>query len=137
MSLSFTSSEYFGGVNALVLVYGIDFTFYDYPTFCWTSRCFFSRNSQKAKALMKNDVVRVSWRQCNTSDTVPMDVSKPSGPRTGFKNKNNLECHRSDVSEIKLKRTDTTLDLSHRALKMMVSMFHVVIGMAWRHLQES
>jgi len=59
--------------------------------------------------------VRVSWRQCNTSDTVRKDMSKPSGPSSSFKNKYNLECHRSDVSEIKLKRTDTTLDLSQKA----------------------
>jgi len=42
-------------------------------------------------------------------------MSKPSDHRTRFKNKNNLECLRRDVSEIKLKRTDTTLDLSQKA----------------------
>ena len=68
----------------------------------------------EALNLMKK-MVRVSWRQCNTSDTVPCDIGKPSGHRTSAKNKNNLECHRSDVSEIKLKRTDTTLDLSQLA----------------------
>ena len=25
------------------------------------------------------------------------DIGKPSGPQTGFENKNNLECHCSDV----------------------------------------
>jgi len=58
---------------------------------------------------------RVSLRQCDTSDTVPVRMSKLSGPRTRGKNKNNLECGRSHVSEIKLKRTDTTLDLSQKA----------------------
>jgi hypothetical protein len=42
-------------------------------------------------------------------------MSKPSDHRTSFKNKNNLECSRRNVSEIKLKRTDTTLDLSQKA----------------------
>jgi hypothetical protein len=42
-------------------------------------------------------------------------VSKPRDSGTGCKNKNNLECHRNDVPEIKLKRTDTTLDLSQMA----------------------
>ena len=44
-----------------------------------------------------------------------MGMSKPSDPSAGFKNKNNLECSRRNVSEIKLKRTDTTLDLSQKA----------------------
>jgi len=60
-------------------------------------------------------IVRVSPRQCNTGDTVPGYMSKPSGIPTRSKNKNNLECDRSRVSEIKLKRTDTTLDLSQKA----------------------
>jgi hypothetical protein len=42
-------------------------------------------------------------------------MSKPSDQKAGFKNKNNLECSRRNVSEIKLKRTDTTLDLSQKA----------------------
>ena len=42
-------------------------------------------------------------------------MSKPSERRPRAKNKNNLECDRSHVSEIKLKRTDTTLDLSQKA----------------------
>ena len=42
-------------------------------------------------------------------------MSKLSGIPTRSKNKNNLECLRRDVSEIKLKRTDTTLDLSQKA----------------------
>ena len=46
---------------------------------------------------------------------MPTTMSKPREPLAGFKNKNNLECDRSHVSEIKLKRTDTTLDLSQKA----------------------
>ena len=46
---------------------------------------------------------------------MPSDMSKLSGQRTKLKNKYNLECLRRDVSEIKLKRTDTTLDLSQKA----------------------
>jgi hypothetical protein len=42
-------------------------------------------------------------------------MSKPREQLAGFKNKNNLECSRRNVSEIKLKRTDTTLDLSQKA----------------------
>ena len=40
--------------------------------------------------------------------TLKEGISKLSGPRW-FKKLDNLDCHRSDVSEIKLKRTDTTL----------------------------
>ena len=36
-------------------------------------------------------MVRVCRKQCNTGDTVPCDMSKPSGRRTSAKNKNNLE----------------------------------------------
>jgi len=46
---------------------------------------------------------------------VPTSMSKPSDLPAGFKNKNNLELVRRPVSEIKLKRTDTTLDLSQKA----------------------
>jgi len=46
---------------------------------------------------------------------VPTSMSKPSDLSDGFKNKNNLELVRRPVSEIKLKRTDTTLDLSQKA----------------------
>ena len=64
---------------------------------------------------------------------MPEDMSKPRDPPAGFKNKNNLEvpvgtfCDdvsveifvrrgcRGTYSEIKLKRTDTTLDLSQKA----------------------
>jgi hypothetical protein len=42
-------------------------------------------------------------------------MSKPSDPSASFKNKFNHECSRRNVSEIKLKRTDTTLDLSQKA----------------------
>ena len=45
----------------------------------------------------------------------PETIGKPRGLRADSKNKNNLECLRRDVSEIKLKRTDTTLDLSQKA----------------------
>ena len=55
---------------------------------------------------------RINWRQCNTSDTVIHIMSKPSGCRSRCKNKYNQCRRRGAVSEIKLKRTDTTLDLS-------------------------
>jgi len=45
-------------------------------------------------------------------DTVVEDMSKPRGPQPGEKNKYNQSLTRRPVSEIKLKRTDTTLDLS-------------------------
>lgn len=57
-------------------------------------------------------IFRVNWRQCNTSDTVVEDMSKPRGPQPGEKNKYNQCDSRRNLSEIKLKRTDTTLDLS-------------------------
>jgi hypothetical protein len=46
---------------------------------------------------------------------VPEKMSKPRASPAGFKNKDNLEFSRRKVSEIKLKRTDTTLDLSQKA----------------------
>jgi hypothetical protein len=42
-------------------------------------------------------------------------MSKPREPSAGFKNKNNHRGFRGTVPEIKLKRTDTTLDLSQKA----------------------
>jgi hypothetical protein len=46
---------------------------------------------------------------------VPEKMSKPRASPADFKNKDNLEFSRRKVSEIKLKRTDTTLDLSQKA----------------------
>lgn len=40
-------------------------------------------------ARMMKKCVRVVWRQCNTRDTVPQDMSKLSGLVTVFKNKTN------------------------------------------------
>ena len=42
-------------------------------------------------------------------------MSKPRASPADFKNKDNLEFSRRKVSEINLKRTDTTLDLSQKA----------------------
>jgi hypothetical protein len=42
-------------------------------------------------------------------------MSKPSGPKARCKNRNNLKNSRRNVLAIKLKRTDTTLDLSQKA----------------------
>jgi len=61
---------------------------------------------------MKKKCVRIDWRQCNTSDTVEASICKQRGKPPGGKNKNNLDAKRISLSEIKLKRTDTTLDLS-------------------------
>jgi hypothetical protein len=46
-------------------------------------------------------------------------MSKPSDQRSGGKNMNNLKCDRSHVLAIKLKRTDTTLDLSQKAFELL------------------
>jgi hypothetical protein len=60
--------------------------------------------------------IRVIPRQCNKGDTVGQRVRKHRGvDGPDSKKKNNLEYSRSYVSEIKLKRTDTTLDLSQKA----------------------
>jgi len=36
-------------------------------------------------------VLRVSRWQCKTGDTVPLNMSKPSGSETSAKNENNLD----------------------------------------------
>ncbi len=68
----------------------------------------------KARGMMKR-MSRVISRQCDTRDTVSSGMRKHRGHRTRCKNKNNLEWVLGPVSEIKLKRTDTTLDLSQMA----------------------
>jgi hypothetical protein len=73
----------------------------------------FLKHSAKTKCL--NEKCCVARRECDTGNTVRPGMSKPSDQEAGFKNKNNLECSRRNVSEIKLKRTDTTLDLSQKA----------------------
>jgi hypothetical protein len=37
------------------------------------TRIFFSSARLRARTMMKKVEIRVSWRQCNTSDTVPSD----------------------------------------------------------------
>ena len=62
---------------------------------------------------------RVAWRQCDTRDTVVSDhgqAQREAHRVTKISIINNLT-HRS-VSEIKLIRTDTTLDLSQKAEKL-------------------
>ena len=74
------------------------------------SRLYPSHSGQKDKDENK---LRVNWRQCNTSDTVgPSIASKRQGPRANKNKINRKNRFRRTVSEIKLKRTDTTLDLS-------------------------
>ncbi|RPA89926.1 hypothetical protein L873DRAFT_1821976, partial [Choiromyces venosus 120613-1] len=60
----------------------------------------FLANSQKVE---KKSIFRINRKQSNTGDTIP-GINKNTNNR-----KNRL---RRAVSEIKLKRTDTTLDLS-------------------------
>jgi hypothetical protein len=68
----------------------------------------FSNILAKAKRLMKK-VMFASARCSAKLATLNPSISKLSG--SGWVQKvDNLECHRSDVSEIKLKRTDTTLE---------------------------
>jgi len=66
---------------------------------------------------MKNEF-RVAWRQCNTRDTMEDDheqAQREVDPKTKIGIITILL--RRAVSEIKLTRTDTTLDLSQKAIK--------------------
>ena len=65
---------------------------------------------------MKKTKVRVAWRQCNTRDTVADDHGQAQREvRRVTKIRLITILLRRAVSEIKLKRTDTTLDLSQKA----------------------
>jgi hypothetical protein len=48
--------------------------------------------------------------QCNTEETIKVNMGKPRGSQWRYKNKYNQCASRRKLSEIKLKRTDTTLD---------------------------
>jgi hypothetical protein len=71
---------------------------------------FLLHNLFKTELAMKR--VRIAWRQWSTKDTVETFMSKLSGRSPRDKNKYNQCYHCRGISEIKLKRTDTTLDLS-------------------------
>jgi Fe-S cluster biosynthesis and repair protein YggX len=71
---------------------------------------FLLHNLLKTELAMKR--VRIAWRQWSTKDTVEIFMSKLSGRSPRDKNKYNQCYHCRGISEIKLKRTDTTLDLS-------------------------
>jgi len=59
---------------------------------------------------------RVAWRQCNTRDTVEDDHGQAQRKVYRGKKISIIKILlRRVVSEIKLKRTDTTLDLSQKA----------------------
>jgi hypothetical protein len=68
----------------------------------------FSNISAEAKMTDEKKGWSASARGSAILATLIEGISKLSGPRW-FKKLDNLECHRSDVSEIKLERTDTTL----------------------------
>ena len=60
--------------------------------------------------------VRVAWRQCNTRDTVEDDHGQAQREVLLMTKISIITILlRRVVSEIKLKRTDTTLDLSQKA----------------------
>ena len=64
---------------------------------------------------MKKEQVRINQQQCKAGDTVPGSMGEPRGNLA-----NNIKIDlindkvRRPISEIKLIRTDTTLDLSQR-----------------------
>lgn len=62
----------------------------------------------KPEDAMKN-VFRVAERQCDTPNTMLKSMCKHRGNSAGDKNKYNQCFHCRGISEIKLKRTDTTL----------------------------
>ena len=65
---------------------------------------------------MKKSEVRVAWRQCNTRDTVADDHEQAQREVSRvIKIRIITIVLRRVLSEIKLKRTDTTLDLSQKA----------------------
>ena len=51
---------------------------------------FFAALDKLGKAMKEK--VRVTWRQCNTRDTVGVVMRKHRGPRPEAKNKNNHDC---------------------------------------------
>ena len=77
-------------------------------------RDFFPKAPVKLEAIVKKIVRVVRW-QCKTEDTVRRNMSKPRGLNAVDKNKFNLDAFLGKLPEIKLKRTDTTLDLSQKA----------------------
>jgi len=78
-----------------------------------------SHLEQKPKLAMKKNsskMFRVAWRQCNTRDTVEDHHGQAQRKvHLGTKISIIKILSRRIVSEIKLKRTDTTLDLSQKA----------------------
>jgi hypothetical protein len=67
--------------------------------------------------MKRSEIGRVNRRQCNTGDTVGADMRKRSGqpPKPKIRLIND-DPYRT-ISDIKLKRTDTTLDLSQKAVE--------------------
>jgi hypothetical protein len=74
----------------------------------------FSNIFDKQRWLMKKQTWFASARGSAILATLTEDISKLSGPRW-IQKVDNLKSSRRNVSEIKLKRTDTTLDLSQKA----------------------
>jgi hypothetical protein len=81
-----------------------------------TGLLLFPRSSRKADGSDEKVLVRVRRRQCKANDTVPMMHAQAQrhlrrDPKMRIIN----VLSRRTISEIKLKRTDTTLDLSQKA----------------------
>jgi hypothetical protein len=79
-------------------------------------RFFLGSWGKPKRAMKKERKGRVAWRQCSTRDTVEGNhgqAQREALPETKIRLITMLV--RRPVSEIKLKRTDTTLDLSQKA----------------------
>ena len=77
----------------------------------------FSKASNESSTMMKDDEIRITRQQCKASDTVPEThcASTESFDRRTPKMRIINVLFLRTISEIKLKRTDTTLDLSQKA----------------------
>ena len=72
---------------------------------------FFTSLQQGRDCNEKQQYVRDIWKQCKTRVTMRGDMSKPREILTVDKKLNNRSDARRHLSAVKLKRTDTTLDL--------------------------
>ena len=73
------------------------------------------QSPRQAEFIDEKSNVRVDQLQCKAGDTVRRTMSKPRGSPTEKKIDLIIDLSRRIISEIKLKRTDTTLDLSQKA----------------------
>ena len=96
----------------------------------------FSKTSDKLKAMMKRMFASLGGSvrpRTLCSEVLASQLTLERRTKIGL----NIDSHRSDISDIKLKRTDTTLDLSQKAARELLADVFLSLWVGFQRTKES